>query len=234
MQNPTLDTVRRILAELANTAEHASLTRSLGGGEKAAARAFNGALATLTSQGLVPEGMFESMSLDDADYGSLGVQARLLLACLEDEPSPKRRRRDRDGASGEGLGAVVALAPFLDSGDLAQMLRERIDETVEVPDHLLTSLAPFLDSGDLGELVRRRMRPRPPQAPTMPAAPDVPFTPSTLQRPDLRPVAVSEAPVTLESLATELRRPDLSIVERQRIAMRLADLSYEQSVRAME
>ena len=66
---------------------------------------------------------------------------------------------------GDDLGTVVALAPFLDSGDLAQMLRERIDETSEVPDGLLT--AP--------RALSRKRRPggarAPPDAAARPASP---------------------------------------------------------------
>lgn len=237
MSNPTPEALRRLLTELANTAEHASLTRSLAGGEKAAARAFNGALATLTAQGLVPDGMFQSLSLEDADYGTLGVQARLLLAMLPETEmqAGKPKDRDRDG----GLGALVALAPFLNSQDLSEMIAERLDESREVPDGVLTALAPFLDSHHLGNLVRRRARPgappAPPTPPMPPTPPDPPVAKPTVAKiPDLRPAPVSEAPVTLESLAAELRRPDLSIEERQRIAMQLADLSYEQSIKALD
>ena len=231
MNNPQLDVARRVLSELAGMAEHASLTGSLRGGEKSAARAFNGALDALRTHEAIPDGMFERADPEAADYGSLGVQARLLLSILPAEREDRRerdggRRRNRDDEDeGGGLGAVVALAPFLDSEDLAQMLRERIDETTAVPDGLLTALAPFLNSGDLGELVRRRMRPRAPESPQAPAAPPAPPAPPAS---DLRPVV--HAPATLESLANDLRRPDLTTEERQAIATRLAELAYEQAV----
>ena len=51
---------------------------------------------------------------------------------------------------------------------------------------------------------------------------------------DPHSAASPEAPTTLETLAAELRRPDLTMEERQRIAMRLAELSYEQSTHALE
>ncbi len=227
--NPHIAVARRVLTELAGMAEHASMTGSLKGGQRAAAVAFNGALATIRAHDAIPDGMFEPLDPDAADYGSLGVQSRLLLAILQEEPEPRRGRRERDEDERGGLGAVVALAPFLDSEDLAQMVRERIDEAAEVSDGLLTALAPFLDSHDLGDLVRRRVRPRAPQPPTPPVQPTPVAPEATIATPpDLRPVVAPS--VTLEGLAAELRRPDLTAEERQRIATRLAELAYEQSI----
>lgn len=256
MSNPHIDVARRILAELSQMAEHASLTGGLQGGQRSAVQAYNGALETLRGQGIVPEGMFEPLQAEEASYGTLAVQARLLLAILPDEGREQRRRRDRRDSDDEGLGAVVALAPFLDSEDLAQMVRERINEAAEVSDGILTALAPFLDSGDLGQLVRRRMRPpvpkaadapepprppEPPRAPEPPVPPHAPAPPQPSTHPQIvaivHPVVREQEdrePETLEDLVAQLRRADLTIEDRQRIATRLAELSYEQSVHALE
>lgn len=246
MSNPHIDVARRLLAELAGMAEHASLTGGLSGGQKTAAQAFNGALETLRVHNAIPDGMFTPVNLDEADYGSIGVQARLLLAVLPEEGREQRRERNRRNSDDEGLGAVVALAPFLSSDDLAQMVRERIDEAAEVSDGILTALAPFLDSGDLGQLVRRRMRPPVPKAPAAPEAPQPPVPePPAPPQPSTHPQIVAivhpvvqeredREPETLEDLVAQLRRADLTIEDRQRIATRLAELSYEQSIHALE
>lgn len=218
-----LNAVRRVLAEVAQVAEHGSLTGSYRGGARAAAQAYNGALAALSAKGLVPEGMFESLDLDHADFGHIGVQARLLLAVVE-EP-------EEEAPAEEGLGSVIALAPFLNSQDLAQLVRERLRTHTKVNDGFLTALAPFLDSEMLGELVRTRMNRRP-AAPEPAPAPAPPSPPEPPQ--DIRPAIHEAPPATLESLADELRRPDLTVEERQAIATRLAELSYDQSVRALE
>jgi hypothetical protein len=213
--------LRRVLEQLSELCEHASLTGSHRGGEASAARAFNGVLATLLERGTVPLGMFERIDENAADFGSIGVQAQLLQAMIAEEERPER---------GEGLEAVVALAPFLDSRDLGELVRERIEGATQISDRVLTSLAPFLDSAALGDIVRRKMRhPEPPKAPA-PPEPAAPPRPA----PDLRPMVAEEPHETLESLADQLRRPDLSMEDRQRIAMRLAELSYEQSVQALE
>ncbi|RYG21632.1 hypothetical protein EON82_18500 [bacterium] len=213
--------LRRVLDQLSELCEHASLTGSHRGGEATAARAFNGVLASLLERGVVPPGMFDRVDEHSADFGSIGVQAQLLQAMIaEEEPSHR----------GEGLEAVVALAPFLDSRDLGALVRERM-EGAQISDRVLTGLAPFLDSEALGDIVRRKIRrPEPPEAPAAPAPP----TPAPAPTVDYRPM-VAEAPhETLESLADQLRRPDLSMEDRQRIAMRLAELSYEQSVQAID
>jgi hypothetical protein len=227
-QNPELSTIRSILNELSEVAEHATLTGSLSSGVRQAAQSYNGALAFLTARGSLPEGMFDPMDVDRADYGEIGVQCRLLLAATNVE-----RRRE-----GRGYGDVVALAPFLKSEDLAELVREQIGEAT-LPTDLLAGLAPFLDSETLGSLVRRRMGriPEPP-APPSPPSPTVPPVPTW----DARPVVAEERlPVgappepreSLESLAAKLQRPDLSPEERQGIATRLAELAYEQASHAL-
>lgn len=213
--------LRRVLEQLSELCEHASLTGSHRGGEATAARAFNGVLATLLEREVVPLGMFERVDEHSAEFGAIGVQAQLLQAMIaEEEPSHR----------GEGLEAVVALAPFLDSRDLGALVRERM-EGAQISDRVLTGLAPFLDSDALGDIVRRKMRrPEPPAPPAAPAPP----APAQSPAPDYRPMVAEEPHDTLESLADQLRRPDLSMEDRQRIAMRLAELSYEQSVRAID
>ena len=227
-QNQQLKTFRRVLTELADMAEHASLTGSLRGGEKQAAQAFNRALEALSSQGLVPTGMFEPINTTQPDFGELGVQCRLLLAAISDEPEER---------SEAGFGEVIALAPFLKSEDLTKLVRDRMSESTKIPKGLLVGLAPFLDSEMLGDLVRRQIRPPvppvPPVAPEPPVAPPVPVE-------DLRPAIhvvheiAEHHPETLESLAAQLREPDVSPEDRQRIATRLAELAYEQASRALE
>ena len=246
-KEPTIDVARRILAELSEMTEHASLTHGLRGGERAAAQAYNRVLDTFTATGVLPGGMFVPVDPETAEYGPLGVQCRLLLSVVSGG-----RKKEKDRAGGR-LGELVALAPFLDSEDLGRMVMERLGEKESFPDGLLVGLAPFLDSRIMGQIVRRGIRsPEPPQTPAPPEPPKAP-EPSraheTVQaplrddlgrsaetllerRPDVSPVTGAEAPNTLESLAAELRRPDLTMEERQRIAMRLAELSYEQAAQA--
>lgn len=235
-QNPELSTIRSILNELSELAEHSTLTGSLSTGTRQAALSYNAALAFLTGRGSLPQGMFEPMDVDRADYGEIGVQCRLLLAATNVE----RKREDR------GYSDVVALAPFLKSEDLAELVRERIGDA-SLPTGLLAGLAPFLDSETLGSLVRRRMgrasdpAPQTPEPPTPPAA--VAPTPTPTPTWDTRPIPTEdrlpaeirdpEPRESLESLAAKLQHPDVSSEERQRIATRLAELAYEQASHAL-
>lgn len=222
-KEPTLDVARRILAELVEMTEHASLTRSLRGGEPAAAQAYNRVLATFVRNGIVPEGMFETASPDGAEYGILGVQCRLLMSAA----SPKKAKDEPRGDG--GFGELIALAPFLDSEDLGRMVMERLGDGGTMPNGLLVGLAPFLDSGIMGQIIRRRAKAPTPSEP--PAPPEPAQVAPAPPAPDLTPAFHADAaPESLESLVQTLKRPDLTPEDRTRIAMRLAELSYEQAV----
>jgi hypothetical protein len=214
---------RRILAELADMAEASSMTGVLRGGTKEAARTYNRALELLTDRGIAPDGMFEPVDPEGVDFGQIGVQCRLLMATITEEEEEEREEHGRDK-----MGAIVALAPFLESHDLGRLVRERMEGSSRIPDGILIGLAPFLDKDTLGEMVRRKLKSAPPEPPAPPASP----TPaaSTPAR-DLRPAVHDPQPAELETLAGELRRPDLTIEERQQIAIRLAELAYDQSTR---
>lgn len=223
-ENKQIKAARRMLAELADMAEHGSLTGSLSSGTEQAAKAYNRTLGSLTERGLVPEGMFEPLDVGHADFGQIGVQCRLLLATIAEE--------DSDESNDAVFGEVVALAPFLDSQALGQLVRERVEGASRLPDGLLAALAPFLDSETLGSLVQRKLRPAaPPNPPAPPPTPPTPVAPAPPreQAEDLRPVIADPPPAQLETIAAELRRPDLTVEERQQIAVRLAELAYDQS-----
>ncbi len=212
MKDPTLDIARRILDELAEAAEHASLTGSMRGGERSAAQTYNRVLATFERQGILPDGMFEPIDESNVEYGHLGIQCRLLRAATHQKKEERRR---------EGMESVVALAPFLDSADLSRLVRERMGEGT-LPDGLLVARAPFLDSHTLGDLVRRSLHPEPPAAPT-PPAPSAPPDPPA----DLLPVVQADLPTDIDGLIAELRRPNLDSDERKRIATRLMEMTHE-------
>jgi len=229
-EDPQVAAARRILDELANMAEHASLTGSLQGGAEHAARSYNRVLQILSDRGLVLEGMFEPIDPTGAAFGPLGVQCRLLMAAVTEE-------RHEEGGGFEG---VVALAPFLESHDLGLLVRERMDGPGRLSDGLLAGLAPFLDRETLGDLVRRKIAPPAPPRPPQPPQPASPPT-SVAEAPTMHPVPVNAERLVgptsdaahLEALATELRRPDLTPEERQRIAMRLTELAYDQTSRSL-
>lgn len=81
-------------------------------------------------------------------------------------------------------GVLVAMAPFLDSDDLAALVMEHMEEGGDFDEGLLVALAPFLGSQTLGRLVRSRMK-RKPARPEAPSAPEPPAPPAPAEEPKI-------------------------------------------------
>lgn len=94
-------------------------------------------------------------------------------------------------------GILVAMAPFLDSEDLAAMVTAHMEAGGEFDEGLLVALAPFLGSQTLGRLVKQRMMrgrvPAAPQAPQAPQAPEPQQAPAAPQEPEYQPHYEPEA-----------------------------------------
>src|ERR1022692_592404 len=76
-QENDIQSCRKLLNEIADMCEHASLTGSLSSGSKRTAQRFNTVLEHLSMTGTVPQGLFTPIP-EDADYGEIGVEARML------------------------------------------------------------------------------------------------------------------------------------------------------------
>jgi hypothetical protein len=122
----------------------------------------------------------------------------------------RRERRAAEPEAGIGgrlqdPGVLVAMAPFLDSEDLAAMVTAHMEAGGEFDEGLLVALAPFLGSQTLGRLVKARMMrgrapaaPQAPQAPPAPEAPVAPPAPSGPVAPHAPAAPVYEEPVGAE------------------------------------
>ena len=208
-----------MLKEIADLSENASLTGSLSGGASHTARRFNSCLRQLRTMGAVPDGMFDEIPEETAQFAQIGVDARLLASYIRDqghENDEGRRRHKHEDAN-----ILVRLAPFVRGEDLAKMIRQKLADGLSVDEHTLVSLAPFMPGELLSELVQASLAkhsapaaPREPEAPT-PSAP-APSATTTLA------VPVEES---REELIERISQPGLSHHERHELALRIAELS---------
>jgi hypothetical protein len=192
--------LRRMLREIADLAENASLTGGLSSGAPRAVQRYNAVLRQLVETGAVPKDIFEELNPETTDFGQLGVDARLLASFLKGQGD--------SGGNGDAS-VLIRLAPFIRGEDLAALVKEHINQGVQISSNVITALAPFLGSDQLGSLVREHMLSGAPTPPTPPSPP-------------------SPAPgggMTMEDLIAQLRRPELSREDRDRIAARLAEIS---------
>lgn len=210
--------LRSMLREIAELAEHASLTGSLEGGVASATRRYNSCLRQLRTAGIVPDGLFEELDEATTTYGRLGVDARLLASTVG-EPDHRHGRRHRGG---EESSVLMRLAPFVSQEDLAKLVRRQLDNDGAIDLNSLTHLAPFLDQATLGMLLEAGMEPR--SQPTPPAPPEPAPQPTVnvmrIESPSPAPPATPQE--TLDDLIIRLSQPHLTAHERLEIAKRIA------------
>lgn len=128
---------------------------------------------------------------------------------------------DGSGLGIKDPGVLVAMAPFLDSDDLAALVMEHIEDGGEFDEGLLVALAPFLGSQTLGRLVRARMKRRPvrpeappaPEPPAPPAAPEEPRIPEAYPAPQAASIPSSQpnwssAPVWSQNEGTPINQQE--------------------------
>lgn len=198
--------LRRMLREIADLAENASLTGALSGGAHRAVQRYNAVLRQLVEMGATPAGIFEELNVETTDFGQLGVDARLLGSSL------KGKESENGGSQGDSS-VLVRLAPFIRGEDLAVLIKQHLANGAHISARVITALAPFMRSEDLGELVREHLMAET-QSPSSPPSPPTPPPPPS-----------SPEKETLEDLARQLSSPELSREDRARIAARLAELA---------
>ena len=130
---------------------------------------YNAIVEHLEEEDIVPEDLFSKLDEDETNFGQLGAEATLLADyisdAVEETPVENSKREHK-----EGLGPLIALAPFLGSTELSKLVRERLGVTVSVstdapkppkppvpqgPDlDTIIGLAPHLDKETVGQLVR--------------------------------------------------------------------------------
>lgn len=214
-----VNAIRRMVREIAELAENASLTGALPGGAPAAIKRYNACIERLIDLGVLPDGFFKNLDPATTSYDELGVEARLLASYIRDA-------QKGNGGRDPEMGIILRLAPFVDRSDLSTLIRDSMAKGVEIDSHTLSNLAPFMDRGFLGELIRNSLRkskePEKASPQPSPAQPN----PST----EIVAVPEPEKPRfdSVDDLIAELSRPGLTPEERKEIAMRLARASQEQ------
>lgn len=139
---------RRLLGEIADLCDHASLTGSLESGERRTADRYNAVLKSLVAANMVPTGLFSELPAN-SNYGEIGVESRMLGGFLG---SPdKDRMKDR---SSRDPSILVRLAPFIGQEELHRLVQEQASQGTPLDLHLMTALAPFLGQEYLSKLVR--------------------------------------------------------------------------------
>jgi hypothetical protein len=217
--NNEIKSIRRVLRELSDLAEHSSLTGSLSGGATQAVSRYNSMLSRVIELGAASGAVFQSLP-STAGYGELGVEARLLSAHLDEEDDAHCGHRKHGKADG---GLMMRLAPFLDPEDLGALVREQISQHSSLGLEQLAQLAPFLDRTMLGELMRKEMQKKQPEpSPEPTPAPQPTPSPQPQAAPTNLPSA-AEQPPKPEDLLALLKNPHLTENERSELIQKLTE-----------
>jgi len=227
---------RRMLGEIADMCEHATLTGGLEGGEARTAQRYNALVKRLTEAQLVPTGLFATLP-ESAKYGEIGVEAKMLASYL---PSNKQKERSSENSD---RNIIVRLAPFVHKEELAMLIRDHASKGNGIDVNTLSSLAPFLGSDMLSELLRDHLAkstaeakvspPQPPSPPTPPTPPTPPVSTQVNPESSLSlvipqtnlPETIGERTETVEDLLALLKSPYLSDEEGAAAVERLRFLS---------
>jgi len=227
-RNIEIESCRGMLNDMASMCEESSLTGSLASGAGRTALRYNAVLARLVELDAVSSALFPPLS-EKADFGEIGVDARMLASFLKDQYGKKgRRRRDEDGEDTDGLdrSIVLRLAPFVSSEDLGELVREQMRQGSSFDMDTLPALAPFLKQELLGQLLRENLRKvhslGPSTEPEQPAAPAA--APAPAPQPPSREIVSAEAPLDkIDDLVELLKNPHLSSDERSDLHARIRD-----------
>ena len=230
-QENDIESCKRLLNEIADLCDHASLTGSLSSGAKRTAQRYNTVLAHLVNGGSVPSGLFTEVP-EDSDFGEIGVEARMLASYFKSNKfKDKGRDRDRDDHE---RSVLMRLAPFVRQEELGMLVREQRGKGAPLDMETLTHLAPFLGQDILSELLREHLsKPAPTESPRSPAPPQPTPSPAPVQVPaptlvqtaDLTLQPVSTASDSLEDLLNLLKSPYLSDEERTNLVDQVKALS---------
>ena len=216
-----IQATRRLLSEIAEMCEHATLTGSLEGGELRTAQRYNAILQRLIATQVVPVGLFSNLP-DSVRFGEIGVEAKMLASYL-----PSSKHKEKDSAD---RNVIIRLAPFVHKEELALLIRDHARNGHGLDINTLSSLAPFLGQDMLSELLRDHhaktvaepSAPKPPEEPIGTAKPPMP--PSSIALavvPEYQPEPTDRKQETIEDLLALLKSPYLSEEEKSQVIERL-------------
>lgn len=236
--NNEIDALKGILEELSRTAEKASLTGAFEGGQSAAIRRYNLVLQRLIELDAVPNELFTPMS-ETASMGEIAVECRSLMGAVQGDRreapiqndglrlaiklAPFADEKDlaeliRTHLSTHARvdeGALTALAPFIGSETLGELIRALTNR----------STPPTPPSPPT---------PRSPAAPEPPKTPTGPFSAAARNEPQIpRPAAgaASDAVVVSERREEILRliaNPHVGREQKLELAMELTALEAQE------
>ena len=115
----------KLLLKMTEMAEHAERTGSFESATPNLVRRYNAIVERLEDIDAIPDDLFHGLG-EEADFGQLGAEAMLLSDYLKDlnEEIGSPERGKENSKRGFDPGPLIALAPFLDSGDLGRLVRE--------------------------------------------------------------------------------------------------------------
>ena len=165
-QTKELRRLSNLVSKIAELAEHVEQTGSFTDGALNSVKRYNVVVERLEIIEAVPAGMFPKLE-ENTSFGQLGAEATLLASYLKDMVDEDAEQASPPSSKGPDLGPLVALAPFLGSRELSQLVRERFpkaklagEEDEEVTGYsgpnlkTIVSLAPHMKSSDLADVLR--------------------------------------------------------------------------------
>ena len=186
----------------------------------------------------MPPGLFQPLNVDEG-FGALVVESRLLRSSIDEGDERRRDPRERrheeapKGRPSVDPSLLVRLAPFVQSADLANLVRECTAQNVHIHEDTITAIAPFLESGTLGKLVREHIIgsaqttvPTPPEPPEAPEPPPAPTNPAEVNPPQTSFV-LNRIPGSSREIIARLADPEISDHERHGLAGQLYALTAE-------
>ena len=217
-QENDIQSIRRLLNEIAEMCDHATLTGSLSGGARRTAQRYNALLNRLIEHGNVPSGLFTPIP-EDSTFAEIGVESRMLASYF-----PGKRDKNREGGEND-RNILLRLAPFLRQEELGLLVREQIQKGSVLDMNMLSSIAPFLGQDILGEMVRAHLKKEESEkeSTTVAAQPVATAVPAVV---DYRPEPVAKAPQSVSDLLDLLKSPYLSDEERNELVEKLRGATY--------
>lgn len=177
--------IYKMLCELAEMAEHASITGFLKQGKPSAIQRYNAILAHLERIEKIPPGLFLPLS-DEASFDELNIEGKLLASYIKDD-AKQARKEDTARDIEDLMNEVRQLSRLKET--IADAMPELLERKAGVKEEVLGELQGLRElraslSDMMPELIRGP-RSAPPTPPAPPAPPTPPPAGSPTERADL-------------------------------------------------